>query len=50
MAEKADLEKENQVYIDAKKPAALFGEQSSGLHTSIDSIDVKMMIGQAKDS
>ena len=38
------------MYIDAKKPAALFGSHSSGLQTSIDTMDVQMMADPLKDS
>ena len=38
------------MYIDAKKPAALFGSHSSGLHTSIDTMDVQMMADPLKES
>ena len=50
MQERLEKEKEQQKIIDAKKPTALFGSHSSGLHTSIDTMDVQMMADPKKDS
>ena len=49
MADQKEKEEEQQLYDEAKKPAALFGSHSSGLHTSIDTVDVKMMGNAMKD-
>lgn len=39
-ATRKDLEKDQMKFLEAKKPTALFGEHSSGMHTSIDTMDV----------